>query len=105
MGGSLFTQILCLCLQSNKLSAHSALPAVEFNKSLLRSSYFFAAVNLLINTGNLKAEFYRGAFLIFAPPIIPALQIRYWQAEQEDANALRTGANNEKLKCTLFTAC
>jgi hypothetical protein len=30
-----------------------------------------------------------------------ALQIRYWQTEQEDAIALRARANNENLKCTL----
>jgi hypothetical protein len=34
----------------------------------------------------------QGAFQIFATPIIQALQIRYWQTEQKDANALRAGA-------------
>jgi hypothetical protein len=41
----------------------------------------------------------QAALHFFAPLIIPALQIRYWQTEQEDANALRAGANNENLKC------
>jgi hypothetical protein len=31
---------------------------------------------------------------------IQALQIRYWQSEQEDANALRAGAQSENLKFT-----
>jgi hypothetical protein len=40
-----------------------------------------------------------GAIHIFAPPIIQALQTRYWQTEQDDAKALQAGANNENLKC------
>jgi hypothetical protein len=36
-------------------------------------------------------SFLWGAFQIFATPIIPALQIRYWQTEQEDANPFGPG--------------
>lgn len=64
MGGTFVSQILCLHVQSNKLSAQTALPVIEFNKSLLRSSYFNATVNLLKNTGKSGAriqQFFRKA--------------------------------------------